>query len=465
MRDAEGPSPLAGEGQGEGEYDDIRRINVFDWKKEFPQIFPSPLTGEGKGGGGFDAVIGNPPYIQSRSGLLADVDKTYYMTKFKSAEYQINTYGLFIEQGINLLKTNGLLGMIIPNYWLSTDYDKKLRNLVFIDNNTMELANVYRIFANATVDTLLLFVSRPLKNSFPKKIVIKGIDRKLKTIPERLLAVSSNHWAFQQAYNIDSPTQDIKISFNESLVLRGNATLGEFFSFKFGMKPYQVGKGSPPQTEQVLAEKKFDSKEKIDASYLPLLKARNVKRYLINWHGDWIKYGTHLAEPRTLDLFTGDRLLIQRIVSADRFDGTYTNEPYICNTDVITLKPLRNNEKQHLFYFLGLLLSRPVAALVKSQNVNLDRDAFPKINTQTLSSLSVPAIDFNSPADKTIHDKMVSLVDRMLDLNKKLQSVKIAHEKELLERQIKITDTQIDQLVYELYGLTEEEVRVIEGNS
>ena len=66
-------------------------------------------------------------------------------------------------------------------------------------------------------------------------------------------------------------------------------------------------------------------------------------------------------------------------------------------------------------------------------------------------------------ADKALHDKMVSLVDRMLDLNKKLQTVKIAHEKELLERQTKITDDQIDRLVYELYGLTEEERKIIEG--
>ena len=59
--------------------------------------------------------------------------------------------------------------------------------------------------------------------------------------------------------------------------------------------------------------------------------------------------------------------------------------------------------------------------------------------------------------------EMVSLVDRMLDLNKKLQTVKIAHDRELLERQIKITDDQIDRLVYELYGLTEEEIGVVES--
>lgn len=70
-----------------------------------------------------------------------------------------------------------------------------------------------------------------------------------------------------------------------------------------------------------------------------------------------------------------------------------------------------------------------------------------------------PALRF---ADKTLHDKMVSLVDRMIDLNKKLQSARIAHEKELLERQLKITDNQIDRLVYELYGLTGEAIGIVE---
>jgi len=58
---------------------------------------------------------------------------------------------------------------------------------------------------------------------------------------------------------------------------------------------------------------------------------------------------------------------------------------------------------------------------------------------------------------------MVSLVDNMLELNKKLPSVKTPHERELLERRIKITDNQIDRLVYELYALTEEEIKVVEG--
>ena len=73
-------------------------------------------------------------------------------------------------------------------------------------------------------------------------------------------------------------------------------------------------------------------------------------------------------------------------------------------------------------------------------------------------------IDFSDLADTARHDKMVALVERMLDLNKQRADVKTDHEKNLLERQIEGTDKQIDALVYELYGLTEEEIRIVEGN-
>lgn len=79
-----------------------------------------------------------------------------------------------------------------------------------------------------------------------------------------------------------------------------------------------------------------------------------------------------------------------------------------------------------------------------------------------VSQLPIRTINFKNLKEKSMYDKIVSLVDNMLKLNKKLKKTKTPHEKELLERQIKITDNQIDRLVYELYGLTEEEIRVVE---
>jgi hypothetical protein len=80
-----------------------------------------------------------------------------------------------------------------------------------------------------------------------------------------------------------------------------------------------------------------------------------------------------------------------------------------------------------------------------------------------IRSLPIRPIDFTSPADVARHDRMVSLVVRMLDLHKKLAAEGAPHVKTVLQRQIEATDKQIDALVYELYGLTAEEIAVVEG--
>ena len=71
---------------------------------------------------------------------------------------------------------------------------------------------------------------------------------------------------------------------------------------------------------------------------------------------------------------------------------------------------------------------------------------------------------FTNPIEKAQHDKLVSLVDNMLELQKKYHEARMVRDKELYERQIKVVDAQIDRLVYDLYGLTEEEVKVVEGS-
>ncbi len=72
-----------------------------------------------------------------------------------------------------------------------------------------------------------------------------------------------------------------------------------------------------------------------------------------------------------------------------------------------------------------------------------------------------PYLNFSNPADKAQHNKLVSLVERMLELHKR--SPRLPQEKESLQREIESTDGRIDRLVYELYGLTEEEIRIVEG--
>ena len=88
--------------------------------------------------------------------------------------------------------------------------------------------------------------------------------------------------------------------------------------------------------------------------------------------------------------------------------------------------------------------------------------ALAQTDIETLNTLPIRTINFDDPTDKAHHDRMVELVETMLKLHKDLQAAKTDHDKKLIQRQIAATDKQIDQLVYELYGLTDKEVRIVE---
>ncbi len=437
---------------GEVGFDDEERmrINVFDWNAEFKEIM---------NGGGFDVVIGNPPYVQSRSDQINKNEKTYYTTKYSTVEYQINTYALFLEKGFMLLNPKGLIGFIVPNYWLSTKYDKLLREYLFIKHSIIELINVYNVFKLATVDTLILIGGI---NTGEKLIRINSISCTLNSITERLEAVKQSKWDVSKLITIKAG-EEVSINFKNDFELEANSTLGYFFDFKFGMKPYERGKGNPPQTEKMVENKIYDSKTKIDESFLPLLKARSIKRYFYFWDNYWIKYGDNLAAARNFEIFKHDRILIQRIISKDKIDGCFLNEVFICNTDVITLKIKEAKYSSEYFFFLGIILSKLTASYIKNKNVNLDRNAFPKINTATLASFPVPYFDSSNQKFWTTKNSIKSMTKKISQLYIEFNTSNTPQEKQTLQRQIDATDKQIDKLVYKLYGLTEEEIKIVEG--
>jgi len=137
--------------------------------------------------------------------------------------------------------------------------------------------------------------------------------------------------------------------------------------------------------------------------------------------------------------------------------------------DFVTNKSMQSiliiSEFYALSYLLGLLNSRLMSWYFLHCSQVAQRDDFPKIVLKDSRSLPISPINFNDPADKKRHDKMVSLVEQMLSLNKQLTTAKTDHEKTALQRQIEATDKQIDKLVYELYELTEEEIRIVEGSN
>jgi hypothetical protein len=124
----------------------------------------------------------------------------------------------------------------------------------------------------------------------------------------------------------------------------------------------------------------------------------------------------------------------------------------------VTLKP---DEPMAYEYILGLLNSKLLDFFLKSSSSSFSGGYF-AYNRQYIEQLPMRIINFSEPTDKHRHDRMVALVERMLALNRQLLMAKTAHEETILQRQIEATDKQIDRLVYDLYGLTDEEIKLIE---
>jgi len=473
---------------------------AFNWHKEFPQIFEK---------GGFDVVIGNPPYVQSN--LLSESEKQYIYLNYKTAEYQINTYGIFVEKFLSLLKYNSLYSLIIPNYWLSTKYDKKLRKEVFINNYALEVINTYQVFESATVDTLIL---TGRKVQFDKQVTrVLSISNNFKSIDERLNAINLKLWSFDGIKEISNMDDDVSMSFNIGFKLKGEMKLGDFFSFKKGMQPYEEGKGTPTQTREMMENRIYHSAVKLDESYFPLLGSKHIKRYYLLEFDEYIKYGKNLAAPRNFEIFKGDRILINRILSKDTIDGVLLSDHFINNTDVFNLIPFPQNAIS-IKVLYALIVSKLCATYFKKSNVNLNREAFPKINVNTLESFPVPEIEllgtqvlFIEKADlmlslnkelqetsrkfqRTIQRKfslevlpnklqdwyLLTYAQFIAELGKKKVRLSLSDEAEWegyfvqesqkameLKSKIETTDKEIDRMVYQLYELTEEEIRIVEG--
>ncbi|HEY5591797.1 MAG TPA: TaqI-like C-terminal specificity domain-containing protein, partial [Paludibacter sp.] len=421
----------------EDERDDIEANkiyeNAFEWRFEFPEV----LNDEGDFVG-FDVVIGNPPYIPSKE--LSKSDISFFNNEYLTAEYQINTYSLFCELGLRILQINSFLNYIIPNYWLSTKNDQNLRQILFIDNNTLELLNVYSVFDSATVDTLLLTTKKNRANII--ETAIRGIDPKCKSITERLDLIKDRRWIYNKKMLLTTENMNL-IGFKDQINIKGDVNLSELMNSKFGIKVYQIGKGIPKQSKEMIETDIYQAFEKKDQSYYKMLRARDIGRYFIKQPKLYIKYGKHLAEPRNLTMFKGSRILVQRIVGKKYLNCAYVEDEFLCNSDVISFFPKNKMSETEVKAITSIMNSRLCLQYLKITNINLERDAYPKINTNSLN-------DFPIRLSDDIFQKLSNLVDELLALKS-------------LDQDTTILESEIDQLVYKLYGLTKEEIKIVEG--
>jgi hypothetical protein len=197
----------------------------------------------------------------------------------------------------------------------------------------------------------------------------------------------------------------------------------------------------------------------LDGTFKPVLDGKNINRYRKAWPGIYVRYGDWLHRKRDEKYFLNEKILIRQIGAAPiaTFDDTGL---YTLNT----IYNLVNVSGYSLRYLLGIVNSK-LGRWFWSQ-VNSDfKSLFPKIKKAQLESIPIHSIELADSAAKATHDRLVKLVEQMLALQNQLAAARTPQEQTALTRQIAATDTQIDRLVYDLYGLTEEEISIVEESS
>jgi hypothetical protein len=416
---------------------------------------------------------------------------------------------VFVEQGLALLNERGRLGYILPHKFFNAQYGQPLRSLLAEGQHLAQVVHFgdQQVFAGATTYTCLLFLDNEAQ---PVIRFVKAHDlaawRQGEEQVEGELAAEktmADEWNFvlssdgqlmenlqQNSVRLGSlaerMAQGIRTSANEvyvvdlvadhgahvearSKMLDMTVTLerGLLLDFlqgreikayrtlssgKLVIMPYRVESGKA----QLVNESELMQKYPLTHAYLkankPYLEGRERGRMK---GANWYAY----VYPKNIEVMATPKILVPDIADRAAFafdgDGRYA----FTSGYGITLKP---STAESSMYVLGLLNSRLLDFYLKRISTTI-RGGFFRYFTQYIEQLPIRTIDFADPVDVARHDRMVSLVERMLDLQKRVAAEQVPHAKTMLQRQIEATERQIDALVYELYGLTEAEVAVVEG--
>jgi len=414
-----------------------RRVNTFDWQTAFPQIFA---------GGGFDAVIGNPPYIQlSMMEYYNESINDYLTEKYSSSMGRQNTFGYFIENSLNsILKDNGIICLIVPNTILTQDYYEDIRNLLMM-NKIISLTTFLKgVFDDAVVETVIFAVQ---KSTSLKNIVNiinydnNNMSTTNKSIPQDFFI---NNYRHQFTVNVDNNNLPIKIKIDKNgIKLSELVFINQAIALKYDRK------------KSLFTEKDSDE-------FKPVLDGRNINRYQLCWDHIYLKYDiNNIHSCKRVDIFESEEKLFFRRVGRSLIATYDDNRFYALNTLVVINKmpEISMSLKYILALFNSKLMSYYYIKFLKST-----KSVFSEIQAKQVGNIPihVPVITVSSEMDK--HDRMVEMVTEMLDLHKRLAAAKTDTDKSRLQERIKRLDADIDALVYQLYGLTDEEIKIVENS-
>jgi len=438
-----GNSLISGETENLEKYfgPDYREQKPFNFEEEFKEVFEQ---------GGFDVIIGNPPYVFARGGHFDEKTKQYFYENFPLANYQLNTYLLFIDRAFRLLKKGGHFGFIIPNTWLTIDTFAPLRKFLIENVGDLQIINIYdKVFAEANVDTCLLIFKKGRRSKVTLGEFRDGNLKIVGKFPPNTF--KGNNYIINISLAKSKDKMIVLKKVNEK-----SKQLKEFATASTGLKAYQTGKGKPPQTNEIKNNRSFHSETAKDETYSKYLGGRDVMRYRLGWSSGYLSYGDWLAEPRKSVPFEGSRILVRQIPSQLPYaiNAVYTEEKYLNDINSMVVFDFKTDP----LFILATLNSCLTTFWFVNTFDKFQRKTFPQFKVKELATFPIPN------ASQAEQEKIAKKAQTMLDLNKELQATSANTNKyNSLKREIEKLDREIDNAIYKLYGLTAEEIRTIEA--
>jgi len=470
---------------------------LLNGEEEFKEVFEH---------GGFDIVIGNPPY----GAKLSKKEKDYFYNKYETVEYQLDTYTLFMEEAYKLLKENGKLSYIVPSSWLTMFYFKDLRKYL-IEKSFFEnvLLFRYKVFEDVTAETSIITLSKT--QSINENIIINYYDNSNEMGTKENKSISQSDWlnSYELGFNLLFEGSKL-IVINK--IVKDTIQLDNIADVTVGIKPYQTNKGTPKQTKEDVSNRVYDSNYQIDDTYKNYVVGGSINKFsIIPSTTNWLKYGLFLAEPRKSLNFFQTKIMVRqtsdRIISAIDFDGLLSlNNVHnmVIRSDILKYKTLICilNSKLMDFYY-KFLVPEEGRTFAEVKAINLKRLPVKNIGENFNQKPFIEKADSIYELNKKLQETKQNFINE-LDLEKipkklqafeelefedfvkeykKAKKLKFADKleernfkndwkalfendkKEVLkiQKQINQTDKEIDNMVYELYELTEDEIKIIEG--
>ncbi|TXJ45690.1 methyltransferase [Brachyspira aalborgi] len=399
------------------------KINCFDWEREFSSIFKS---------GGFDIVIGNPPY----GAELMDIERDYLERKYNLRN--TNTAALFIGLSKHLLKDKGVNGFIIPKSFIYASNWESSRELII--NDLQELVDCGKVWKEVKLEqVIIMFCNNYEINNYKASernenniITVGKIDKKtFREFGFYLNAVSNDELNIAYKMNVS----------------------------KKYINDYCINKLEGSYQSNLIDEEKKDTLKvlggkHINRYYYPnIIKGYLEKKYIVNNKG-LIKNNSILVQNIVAHIMNPTPHIKIIAMPSSILDN---KDEYILLNTVNQLENISNLDTK---FILAILNSKLISWYVYIFIFGLAIRTMHFDNPVT-SRIPMPVIDLSNSSHKEVHDKIVVLVDNIIELNKKLNTEKNPNSLNMINRQISACEKQLDNLIFSIYNLNDEEKSII----